>query len=60
MVQGDQQVAIGTNAATGEALRRRTDNAPGGRCRDVPRRYVLFHPGTTSTGFVGEFDPVIV
>ncbi|WP_433273859.1 SDR family NAD(P)-dependent oxidoreductase [Actinosynnema sp. CS-041913] len=22
-----------------------------------PVRYVLFHPGTTSTGFVGEFDP---
>ncbi|MCE6996471.1 SDR family NAD(P)-dependent oxidoreductase [Saccharothrix sp. S26] len=24
---------------------------------DGPVRYVLFHPGTTSTGFVGEFDP---
>ncbi|CCH31391.1 SDR family NAD(P)-dependent oxidoreductase [Actinosynnema sp. NPDC047251] len=24
---------------------------------DGPVRYVLFHPGTTATGFVGEFDP---
>ncbi|MFE9749486.1 SDR family NAD(P)-dependent oxidoreductase [Saccharothrix saharensis] len=24
---------------------------------DGPVRYVLFHPGTTSTGFVGQFDP---
>lgn len=27
------------------------------RYGDGPVRYVLFHPGTTSTGFVGEFDP---
>lgn len=24
---------------------------------DGPVRYVLFHPGTTATGFVGEYDP---
>lgn len=24
---------------------------------DGPVRYVLFHPGTTSTGFAGEYDP---